>query len=106
MEKVLPADGVHNAHNLAGLDLVSGLHGYSCKFGIEGVIRAVIHQHALVVAGQNHNLGDGAVEDGLGLGAALDGQGYTVILREVHVLVHGVLVLPKALHYCAFNRPW
>ena len=105
VEKVFPADGVHNAHNLAGLDLVSGLHGYGCKFGIEGVIRAVVHQHALVVAGQHHNLRDGAVEDSLGLGATLHSQGYAVILREVHVLVHGVLMLSEALHYCAFNRP-
>ena len=74
VEKVLSADGVYNAHNLAGLDLVSGLYGYGCKFGLEGVIRAVIHQHALVVTGQHHYLGDGAVEYCLGLGAALYGK--------------------------------
>ncbi len=63
------------------------------------------HQDALVVARQYHNLCHGAVEHGFGLGAPFDGQRYAVVLRQVHVLVHGVLVLAEALHNGSFHWP-
>ena len=63
------------------------------------------HQHALVIAGQHHNLRYGSVKDGFGLRAAFDGQGYAVVLRQVHVLVYRMLVLAKALHNGALHRP-
>ena len=65
----------------------------------------MLDQDALVVAGDDDHLRDGAVEDRMGLGAAGDGEGDAVVERQLDVLVHRVVVLAVGLDDRALDRP-
>ena len=84
---------------------LAGLHGNGFELAVQGEILPVVHQHALVVAGQHHNLGYGTAKDGLRLGALLHHQCDAVVLGQLDVLVDGVAVLAKAFHHRTFHRP-
>ena len=44
------------AEDLAGLDFVAGFYGHGAELAVESEVLAVLHQHALVVAGNNDYL--------------------------------------------------
>ena len=105
MEEVFSADGVHRAHHLADANLLAGFYGNGFELAVQGEIFPVVHQYALVVAGQHHNLRDSAVKDGLCLGAVLYHQRDAVVLGQLDILIDGVAVFAEAFHYGSLHRP-
>ena len=106
MQLGLAADCIHYTEHLPGLDLLAGLYGNLRQLAVESEIAAVLHQHALVVAGHHHHLADRSVEHALYRCSGAQGYTYTVVERHLYVLVDGMPVLAEAVHHGAFRRPW
>ena len=98
-------DGVHPSEYLSGFNLVAGFHINACQLAIEGEIPTMLHQYALVVSGDYHNIAYGAIENRFDSAVFGKSDVEAVVERQLDIFINRMIVLPKRVYNGTVGRP-
>ena len=101
----LIGDGVHYPNLLPAAHLIPRLDIHLLKLTIETVVFAVLDEYTLVISRHHHHLAHLSIENRLN-GLQRGGRDiHPIVKRQLHILIHRVLVLAITPYYSAVYWP-